>query len=138
MLGVMSARPLLRESIPGADLTVDVIGCPDDGREYIEIEPDTPVKGARVVWYSTNRHGHRWGYIVSAWPLAGEHVLDRSRPIEDRALYWLEVVADEDMPEYLRAEGREAQVQAMILVATNVAWLAPVEGIPSQRSGRNA
>lgn len=110
-----------------------VPGCPDDGREYIEIEPATPVKGARVVWYSAETHGHLWGYVVSEWPRSGEHI-DRTWPIEDRALYWIEVVPDAQMPTYLRAVGRAEQVEAMILVPTNRAWLPPTDSIPFQRS----
>jgi hypothetical protein len=128
----MAVRRVFRESpIPG--LIVAVVGAPDDGREYVEIEPDSPVKGLRAVWYSSHTHGHRWGYIVSEWPQAGEHI-DRTWSIEDRARYWIEVVPDEDMPQYLQAEGdRERQVEATVFVSTDRAWLTPVDSIPAQR-----
>lgn len=134
----MAVHRVYREAwLPGSDLIVVAVGCPDDGREYVEIEADTPVKGCRVVWYSSETHGHRWGYIVSDWPRIGEHI-DRSWSLEDRARYWLEVVPDEEMPDYLRAEGRAAQLESMILIPAERAWLTPVEPIPSQRTSGNA
>lgn len=134
----MSVRRVHREAwFPGSDLIVAVPGCPDDGREYVEIEPDTPVRGMRMVWYSTATHGHRWGHIISEWPLSGEHI-DHTWPLDDRALYWVKVVPDEDMPAYLRADDPAAKAAAVMFVSTNLAWLAPDEAIPAQRAGGHA
>lgn len=128
----MPARRIYRESLLG--VTLVAVGCPDDGREYVEIEPTTPVKGMRVVWYSPDSHAHRWGYIVSEWPQAGEHI-DRTWSLNERAAYWVAVVADAEMPDFLRAESHEARMEATVFVPIGSAWLAPPEGIPAQRSG---
>jgi hypothetical protein len=112
-----------------------VSGHPDDGETYIEIEPMSDTRGERVVrWH---RGTHIFGRALSH-PMIGEH-LDPGHThwsIEDRAEYWIEFVSEVNLAAYLRGERTHADGRPLTeYVRIRHAWLAPIEGIPTPRTG---
>jgi len=102
------------------------VGYPDDGRTYGEIGPMTDTLGERVVWF--HRGVHHYGFATSD-PIPGEHIdtIRRTRGLRGRALYWIYVVRDGDMPKKLRG-----QTAPEALVPIQNAWLVPVDPVQQQ------
>lgn len=98
--------------------TIVTAGYPNDGRDYLAVDPMTDTNGERVVWFD---RGHLWGYAVSD-PIPGAHLPAEQIvgwSLDWLARYWVYVVPDEEMPRHLRGE------DVRLVVPIHHLWLVP-------------
>lgn len=130
----MTAQPIRWVATPEGGIAATV-GCPDDGRLYGEITPTSDTAGERVVEW--RRGEHIFGRALTHPEIGSRLRGGRKWPIEDQATYWIEFVSDVDLAAYLRGERSDADGHSLVrYVPIDHAWLAPLDGVPSQRTGR--
>ncbi len=107
-----------------------VPGFPDDGRDYGEITPGTDTNGKRVVVWFRAQHIH--GRAISD-PTPGAHI-DPAWTLKRQAQYWIALVADEDLEEYIRVTSLGGRPRPEIVAYAPItrAWRVP--GVPAPRS----